>query len=206
MPGEEGILGAFARVASTVLGGAPDGPKHAWNAIAPWINELTRAATTKWLPFLVHGIPCEVAEHQRPCTGASIAACGICRRPVCIHHSFVSKTAEAVCIPCAIRAKGAYTEPAAPPPRPAGVDPDTRAPPPEPPVIPPQLLAAARRVLGTKRDTPWDEVERRYKKLLAKYHPDRQQARQDKLRAEAKFKEVRAAFDLLKKEREQKAS
>lgn len=194
---EEGILGAFARVASTVLGGSPDGPKHAWNAIAPWINDLTRAATAKWLPFLVHGIPCEVVEHQRPCPGASIAACGICRRPVCIHHSFVSKTAEAVCLPCAIRAKGAYT--AAPVP-PAG------APPPKPPVIPPQFLAAARKALGIRLDTPWDEIERRYKKLLRKYHPDRQQNAEDKARSEAKFKEVRAAFDLLMKEREQKAA
>lgn len=211
MPGEEGVFGAFARIASTVLGGAPDGAKHAWSAIAPWINELTRSATTKWLPFLVHGIPCEVVEHQRTCTGAAIAACGVCVRPVCIHHSFVSKSGEAVCFPCAIRAKGAYTAPEpASEPRSSGIPRPGKAPPPppagQPPPIPGELLVAARRVLGVKKDTPWDEVERLYKKLLKKHHPDRHQGPLDKQRAEAKFKEVRAAFDLLTKAREQKAA
>lgn len=205
MPGDEGILGAFGRIASTVLGGAPDGAKHAWGAIAPWINELTRSATNKWLPFLVQGIPCEVIEHQRACPGAAIAACGVCKRPVCIHHSFVSKSGEAVCFPCAIRARGAYTaEPSSEEAQPSPGRRYTRQPPPrDPRAVPLEFVVAARKVLGVKSGTPWDEVERRYKKLLARHHPDRNP---NDPSAEVRFKEVRAAYDVLVKEREQKAA
>jgi DnaJ-class molecular chaperone len=49
-------------------------------------------------------------------------------------------------------------------------------------------------VLGVKRDASEDEIKKAYRKLARQYHPDRNPG--DK-QAEARFKEVQAAYDVL---------
>lgn len=210
---EEGFLGFASRIASTFMGGAPDGPRYAWAAIAPWLNELSRSATAQWLPRLVHGIRCEVMQRDPAtqqtiaCQGSAIAGCEVCHKPCCLDHSFVQKQGAAVCYVCvgaaaAERAADATRIPGGNgrPPDPArqaraeaGRAPPPATPPPHP--IDPRF-AQARKVLGIKKTATWNEIEARYKELLRKFHPDRHPA--DKAEAEHKFKEVRAAFDFLK--------
>lgn len=57
-------------------------------------------------------------------------------------------------------------------------------------------------VLGVSRDAGGDEIKKAYRKLAMKYHPD--QNKDDKT-AEAKFKEVNEAYDVLKDEEKRAA-
>lgn len=208
---EEGFFGFASRLASTFMGGAPDGPRYAWQAIAPWFTELSKSAAAQWLPRLVHGIQCEVVQRDPatgapvPCQGSAIAGCEVCRKPCCINHSFVQRQAAAVCYACVVDASAARapkipgasgwangSNPAGAPRPPGG-----QAPPASPPT--PQVdprFAAARKVLGVKKSSNWKDIEERYKALLKKYHPDLNPA--NKAEAERKFKEVRVAYDFLK--------
>lgn len=207
---EEGFLGFASRMASTLMGGAPDGPRFAWHAIAPWFSELSRNAATLWLPHLVHGIPCEVVQRDPAtggviaCKGSAIAGCEICRKPCCLDHSFVQKQCAAVCYACVYsvaRAKighdAANGADAGGTPRPGAGRTGSgapRSPAAADPIDP--RFAEARKVLGIKKSATWNEIEARYKELLRKHHPDRNPA--DKAAAERRFKAVRSAYDFLK--------
>lgn len=196
-----------------MLSGTPDAPKQVWSALAPWVQALATNASTRWLPVLVLNIPCECLQRDpetgigRRCTLPSIAACGVCRRPTCLNHSLVNVAGDAICYACAVDAirasQGAAPAGAPPGPPPRG------APPVEPPPSDPRSdprpadeipidvrFARARKVLRVKQRATWAEIEVSYKALLRKHHPDRNP--QDRAGAEARFKAVRAAYDLLK--------
>lgn len=51
------------------------------------------------------------------------------------------------------------------------------------------------KILGVSRDASQDEIKKKYRKLAAKYHPDKNP---DDDRAEEKFKEVGEAYEVLK--------
>lgn len=205
---EEGILGALGRIASTFVSGSPNAHQFVWGAIAPWVQELTRSATSLWLPHLVHGIPCEVISRDPatrvgvPCRGSAIAACGVCHAPCCLDHSFVSKAGAAICYPCAqyaaeSRSAKSSGAPAGAAPRAsagrAPRDPPRSAPPP-PPAIDPALLTAARKKLGiTRRSTP-DQIRQAYRQQSFRYHADRNPGNQEAARH---FIEVQRAYDLI---------
>ena len=228
---KEGFLGAIGRFASALTDAAPEGPRNVLYAISPWISELTRSASQHWLPHLLLGIPCEVlARHPTlgvgiPCPSPAIAACSVCRKPVCLEHAFVARSGQAVCFACvkqdiddhAPRPQVDRPDPPRRPPPHPGAPPDSphadgryepraHAPPPRSPPDPTlsARVAAARKVLGVTRRASWTKVEAAYKELLVQHHPDRNP--QDRHAAETRFKEVRVAFDLLKHAREQEHS
>lgn len=199
MPPKESFIGAFGRIASTVLGAAPEAPRQIWATLAPWIQGLVQNATTRWLPLLALNIPCELIARDpdtgvgHSCTHPAIAACGVCKRPTCLHHSLVNVACDAICFACAQEAVGQR-----------GGAPADRAPPnpgknprPGPTEVPIDVrFARARKVLGVKQNATWAEVEVAYKALLKKHHPDCNP--KNRARAEEQFKAVRVAYDLLK--------
>jgi hypothetical protein len=209
MPGPEGFLGVLGRIAGTFVGGQPNAHQFVWNAIAPWVNELTRAATTHWLPVLVQGIQCEVIERDAEgigirCPSACIAACGVCHKPCCLDHSFVSKSGAAVCYGCAQRASATF-DPQAPAagsaraPDPSPRPPPRQSPPKPPPADTPphqnaRFLAEARKVLGVKKSATLEEILTAYRALARRYHPDNHATGN-----QAQFVRVTAARDLLVK-------
>ncbi len=217
---KEGFLGALGRIASQFADGAPEGPRNALYAIGPWINELTRNATQLWLPQLLLGIPCEVIYRNAqtgigvPCTHPAIAACAICRKPVCLTHSFASSMGQAACFGCVQQAihdhapkvswpagtRGNPADPrAAPDPKnpPPGNGPSKEAPPPPRPPDPIDVrLAAARKLLRVKRSATFQEVHVAYRREASKWHPDRNPGNPA---AQQRFIAATAAYDLLKK-------
>lgn len=218
---KEGLLGALGRFASGLADAAPEGPRNVWSAIGPWVADLTRSASQHWLPHLLTGIPCEVIHRPQPlgigvqCPSPAIAGCAVCRKPVCLDHSFVARGAQAICFPCAKQAIDDHAPGGPRPASPRGHSPDPGAPPhsseassgtghangqapPHPPTDPTLAarLTAARKILKVKRSATWTEVEASYKALLVKHHPDLNP--QNRAQAEARFKEVRVAYDLLK--------
>lgn len=203
---KEGFLGALGRFASAVADGAPEGPRNAWIAIAPWVQDLTRSATQLWLPQLLLGIPCEVlfrdpGGHTVSCPSPAIAACSVCRKPTCLNHAFVARSGQAICFVCA---KNDIDEHATTPPR-VEWPPGTRghAPPPADPPRPPSdplasaRLAQARKTLGVKRGASLEDISQAYKRLAFEHHPDRNPKR--RRAAEERFKGINAAFELLKR-------
>lgn len=200
MPPRESFIGAFGRIASTVLGASPEAPRQIWGTLAPWVQGLVQNATKRWLPLLALNIPCEVIARD-PATGVgsacqhpAIAACGVCRRPTCLHHSLVNIAGDAICFVCAQAAVDAHRGAApadVPPPNPG------KNPRPGPAEVPIDVrFARARKVLGVKQSATWAEIERAYKALLKKHHPDCNP--KNRAHAEERFKAVRVAYDLLK--------
>lgn len=61
-------------------------------------------------------------------------------------------------------------------------------------------------VLGVSRDASNDEIKKAYRKLSRKYHPDANINNPNKEAAEAKFKEVQAAYNQIINERERGTS
>ena len=57
-------------------------------------------------------------------------------------------------------------------------------------------------VLGVSRDASNDEIKKAYRRLSRKYHPDANINNPNKEAAEAKFKEVQAAYNQIINERE----
>ncbi|MBS4025826.1 MAG: DnaJ domain-containing protein, partial [Clostridia bacterium] len=53
-------------------------------------------------------------------------------------------------------------------------------------------------VLGVSRQATGKEIKKAYRKLATKYHPDKNQGNTE---AEAKFKEISAAYEVLKDEK-----
>lgn len=211
MPPKEGYLGTFGRIVSTFAGGDPDGARHVWQGIGPWLQQLGIAATSRWLPYLILGIPCEVQELGQRCPAASIQACAACHKPCCADHAFVSGDGSAVCYVCVHRVvkesqpkipgdkpsgsrAGARADERAPPPPPPGAQGQPR-PPPRPPA---EAYTRARTILGVRRGAPQAVVERKYRELLARWHPDKFRDADKRADAETRFKEIRAAYDFLK--------
>lgn len=58
------------------------------------------------------------------------------------------------------------------------------------------------KILGVGRDANADEIKKSYRKLAMKYHPDQNK---DNPEAEAKFKEINAAYDILKDDQKRAA-
>ena len=52
-------------------------------------------------------------------------------------------------------------------------------------------------ILGVSKDATADDLNRAYRKLAKKYHPDAQHTEEDKKNAEAKFKEINEAYSVL---------
>lgn len=184
---------AASRVAASVANG-PEGTRdRIFAELGPWISSLTTSAATKWLPALVAEIPCQSpkrAEGQTVlCGAASVASCDVCGKPVCLHHARVDWAGGAICIPCVAAAVKQARE-AGPPPG------EARTPPRQPATE--AAVAKAYKVLGISRNASDDEVRRAYRKLSAKYHPDRNNSSKA---AERKFIAVQEAYSVIQQAR-----
>jgi len=184
---------------------APHGvPGRIWDEVRPWIGNLVRHAAPKWLPRLSFGFPCTLPRPDRhPCPRPAIAACDACGRPCCLDHARIDQWGDAICYACCWEAqqrKHVERMAAA-----AGARPHAHADqaPPDPPPVPEKELTWARRTLGVKKATEWEEVRVAHRRLSAKWHPDRHPG-DGYAAAEQKFKDVQRAFELLTKERERK--
>lgn len=53
-------------------------------------------------------------------------------------------------------------------------------------------------ILGVRRDAPMEEIDKAYKRLVAKYHPDRYRDNPLRELAEEKLKEINEAYETVK--------
>lgn len=195
MPQPNPLLEALSRVAVSFHQAAPGFSGKLWTELHPWLSQLMLNAAPKWLPRLTFGFPCRVPQYQQgqpmgPCQHHAVAVCDVCGQSCCLYHARIDMLGDAICYPCiaaAVRRARGEAEPEAD-------------------------LAWACKTLRIKPllRTPaevvaaWDKIHAAHRKLCAKYHSDKyqQQPAAKKAQAEARFKEIRRAFDLLKAERD----
>lgn len=205
------LLETLGRVVMTFQS-APQGvPGRIWDELRPWFGRLVINAAPKWLPRLSFGFACAVPQPTgHACPRPAIAACDVCQQPCCLDHARIDQYGDAICYLCcieAIRRRQAESAGEPPPGRrgPAGQSGHAgHAHPGGPPPVPDKELAWARKTLGVKKATEWEDVRSAHRKMSAKWHPDRHQG-DGYAAAEQKFKDVQRAFALLTDERERKA-
>lgn len=190
---------------------APEGtPQRVWAEIAPWLTRFSKNAAQKWLPRILNNQTCQVPSLANgipsPCSRHAVSTCDVCGRQVCLEHARVDHRAEAICFPCvaaamkAARAQGTgfygenqpadkgYEGEAGPkaPPRPQQ---DKKA-----------ILREAYKIIGIKQSCSDAELKSAYKKLVAKWHPDRH-PEDKKAAAEERFKRIQKAYEFITAER-----
>lgn len=159
-------------------------------AFEEWIEKLDQAAGRRWQAAFVRYTPCMVpvnrAGGRQPCAAPAVAPCACCSEPTCIVHAMVAQNADVICLKCVnvyVRlARQARKE---------ALDPHAK------------IRRAHLATLGLKPGAPWHDVEAAYKRLMVRWHPDKN-ANKDK--AHAKFVAIRAAFDWLRADTERKVA
>jgi len=201
-------IGEFLSSMFSGIAGSPDGAHmRIWNELRPWLANLAPSATRKWLPRIASGVECEVPLVKRgvlsddTCDHIAISACDVCHRPVCLHHARIDQYGDAICYICVVDAiklvppaqRARAREQGAPPPR-------ERKPPPQQPKPGPTPLQVveALQTLGLKPGVKYDAVKAAHRKLSAQNHPDKHKNSRLKASAEARFKEIQKAFEVLK--------
>lgn len=184
--------------------------------VAPWLKRFLLHSVPKMKEVGDAGVGCEGAllvpgGAPQPCQAQACLYCAACGKPTCLAHAFVNFQSDAICGACVMetcREKRRRIGAPAPPPHRAYVPPggqapppreERRAPPPPPRGVTQELMAraaAANKTLGIEAWMEWPQIEKRYKILLKKYHPDTYEPAH-RPAAEAKYKEVRSAWDTL---------
>ncbi len=194
------IFSTIGRVVQT-FSAAPQGVSgRIWDELRPWLARLVVNAAPKWLPRLSWGFACSVpTPHGQPCPRPAVAACDVCGEPCCLDHARIDAFGDAICYRCCIEAiRTRQARGGAPPPPRAD-----EAPPPGPRATGPSPAEVtwARKLLAVKSTATWEEIRKAHRRLSAKWHPDKH-AGDGYAAAEAKFKEVQRALDILDKERQ----
>jgi len=211
-----GLFDTLGQMFSGIAGG-PDGVhSRIWTELKPWLSTLAPAASRKWIPRATSGDQCEVPIMRRghvrgECPNIGLANCTVCHRPCCLQHAHIDQHADAICYLCVAdamqivppvqreRARQEQAGSESPPPPRERRAPPGGAPPPGKPGPSPEVVAAALATLGLSVGAKWDTVKRAHRTLSAVNHPDKAKGVRAKTVAEARFKEIQKALDVLKR-------
>lgn len=180
-----------------------------WHELKPWVAALVPNATSKWIPSIAGDVACEIPVMRRgaesDCSRHAVACCDVCHRPTCLGHGRIDALGDIICYQCvadalqlvppARRARAAQQ-----PPRPRPQE-QQEAPPPQPGKPPPTYfeIVAAFGVLNLKPGSPFAAIKSAHRKLSAQHHPDKQRSSAKKAAAEGRFKQIQAAYEVLKR-------
>ncbi len=186
MPGLESIL-------SQALGWAAPSIKTndpVLTSSLQWLAMMQQHVLGRWRTVATSGIRCGIQVQMRSgevfaCTHPAVSACAACERPACLGHGAVDIEGNVVCLACmagfVAKAKAERA----------------KAPPPAAPVDETEERKRHLRALGLKEPADWDEVHTAFRKLAAKWHPDKHQEPGKKAAADKKFREINAAYQWL---------
>jgi hypothetical protein len=155
----------------------------------PWFEQVSARIPSTWYhPTVMR--KCDYADYLKGCSAKAVGMCRVCKKDVCLSHAFIGLDASLVCLSCILEAAKHVAAK------------DNEAPKWEdhspPPAAKPKVdLKAAYAVLGVEQGCDQEELERAYKKLLAKWHPDRVKTPEKKKQYELKFKQIRSAYDAI---------
>lgn len=160
-----------------------------------WSSRLVEHAPGRWRAVIMSGIACdERAPNGGSCLRPAVGACVVCRKPTCLAHALVSAGADVVCFRCVKAAQVA-----------AGNAPAQQQQPPAPPDE--KAIARAHlKTLGLPADATLEMVQRAFRKLAAKNHPDKAKTPEKRAAAEARFKKISESYHWLERHMAQKAA
>jgi len=207
-----GLADAASRIA-VAFQAAPQGTAGKVLAqLGPWTQRLFINASDKWLPRLMSPATCEVPHHHRgrpagPCYQQAMPTCMICKRPCCLDHCLVDQFGDAVCYLCVMemahskRAEAAANGVPGPGPFPWEQGPPNGNGKSTQEQANKAAVRAAYRTLGVAMSCTDDELRSALRLKLAKNHPDRVKGERAKAKAEERFKEINAAYEIIMKSR-----
>lgn len=185
--------------------------------IGPWIKQFGLHASGKVKATTARGATCQYMvgpTTDGPCKHTANIECAGCYKLICLGHAFLSWKGHALCIECVevarevAASRGHRAQPPPPPPGPGrgpwGSAPDDgpwSAPGPRDgqhrtPSVDPREFDALRE-MGLEPGVTWAEIQKEFRAFSSVNHPDKFQGAQ-KVSAEARFKRVSAAFEVLK--------
>ena len=168
-----------------------------------WVTRVQDKAPSKWHSPHV-AATCDVVGRNGSCPNRAEGRCAVCGRNVCLPHAAVSMDADLVCAACCSYARQhapRFERPPEDAPPNAWAPGGQRPPPQQPQEIDPRAVAEAYRTLGVDPDVSQEDLDKRVKELRVKHHPDRVKTDKAKANAEAKFKKIGQAYDLVMKAR-----
>jgi hypothetical protein len=157
-------------------------------ALLPWFQEVCARAPRAWYHPSVSR-HCDKTNRGAQCTAKAVGMCSVCHADVCMTHAWVGLDASIVCRSCIEEAR-------------KHVKPIDNQPPPWEEAAKKASKAEGGgkledhyKTLGVEEDVTDDELEKSYKALLKRWHPDRVSTEAKKAQYERKFKQIRAAYD-----------
>lgn len=171
--GGSSFLKDFAARFAEGLRGAARDAQSALGQLGQWTAQLAQNAPVQWAPQLVNPTEC---SHSKRCHEHALVTCIKCRKVHCLAHSMINHMGEGMCQRCVCAAAGI----------PVPVDDPVG-----------EFLGA----LGLDPDIDYelDEIAAQYKKLAKQHHPDRARGTKAKAKAEARMREINAAYGALRK-------
>ena len=193
------VAGAAFRVGRVVL---DPNEQAVTQRLIQWVTRVQDKAPSKWHSPHV-AATCDVVGRNGSCSNRAEGRCFVCGRNVCLPHATVSMDADLFCVICAGFARQHAPRFERPPEDapPNAWEPGQGRPPPPQQEIDPRALAEAYKTLGVKPDVSQEDLDKRVKELRVKHHPDRVKSAKAKASAEAKFKAIGVAYDLVNKAR-----
>lgn len=188
------ILAYASEIARGVGGGGGlDRGRQALADIQPWVSRMVTQAVPRWLAEAAQTTQCAVPEMRRgayvgPCVLSGVASCDVCGRSVCLNHARVDQFGDAICYLCVAEAVQRSGR--------TWTDARDRKPAPSP-----SEVAQACAVLEVDESADLDAIKTAHRKQSAKWHPDKHRTPAAKAKAEARFKAVQHAFDVLQRHR-----
>lgn len=169
------IAQGFLNSLRSAAGQRADAANEIIAQIANWGSHLAKNASERWLMAVADPQPCR--HKQRPgqtCGMHALVRCDVCGNPVCLAHARIDFLGNGVCFSCVRNAMRAHG-----------------------PVIATKITDALK-VLGLRKSALWEEIALAHRKLVLKHHPDRATGAKDRVKREARMKEINAAYETLK--------
>lgn len=169
-------------------------------ALAPWLKAFALNAAPRVKSMIAHGLSCDAHNEKDgvryPCSHIAAVQCAACGRKTCMYHSFVTWKGDAICWHCAshtvMQMNVGEQHPSWQPPRGHGVPPrqprdEQRS----------SDVDKALAILGLTRSATWEQVNEAFRSYVKRNHPDKV-PEQERAVAQEQFKQVNAAFNLLR--------
>lgn len=160
MPTQPGIEELLSTIVSQATTFVPNG-------LAAWAGRVQEFYVKRWRPFQEARVQCRVTEPSSvpkgppvTCSQPAASPCYFCGSAVCLHHAAVTDIGILTCLPCLKKIPRTAPQ-------------QGQAPPASPPQDYRTVCDGHLRTLGLCEPSSLEEIQKSYRELAAKHHPDK---------------------------------